>query len=121
MDMKHRIFVLEDNREIRELIEYLLASSGYDVQSFECAEDFYMGIGNSRHPDLIILDVMLPDGNGLSICEDLKANETTKTIPIMMMSANESRAGAKQAGAEDFIAKPFDISTFVNRVHKQIA
>lgn len=118
--MEHRIFVVEDNKEIRELITYLLEKNGYKVESFERAEDFYSTI-NHILPDLIILDVMLPDGNGIRICEQLKSNHNTKNIPVMLMSANAGMESMQRSGAEDFIAKPFDINNFMNRVTKQIA
>lgn len=118
--MDHCIYVLEDNREIRELIEFMLIKSGYKVLSFENAAAFTAGI-NESHPDLIILDVMLPDGNGIVICEGLKSDEKTKNIPVMLMSANALMDNIARSGAEDFIAKPFDIDNFMNRVSKHVA
>jgi DNA-binding response OmpR family regulator len=118
--MNHCIYVLEDNREIRELIEFLLIKSGYKVSSFESAAAFNAGMHGS-HPDFIILDVMLPDGNGIVICEGLKSDEKTKNIPVMLMSANARMDNVARSGAEDFIAKPFDIDNFMNRISKHLA
>jgi len=67
--------------------------------------------------DLLILDVMLPDGNGFSVCKTLKSNIETKHIPIMLMSANLNSHGfGSEWNAQDFIQKPFDIDNFVARV-----
>lgn len=118
--MERCIFLVEDNKEIRELITYLLERNGYKVESFERARDFYTEINNTQ-PDLIILDVMLPDGNGIVICEGLKSDDKTRNIPVMLMSANAGIENMQRSGAEDFIAKPFDINNFMNRVSKQIA
>ena len=72
-------------------------------------------------PDLFLLDVMLPDGNGAEICEDLKTDIFTKHIPIIVMSAqNNSEQKAIAAFANDYISKPFDIDDVLERINKQL-
>ena len=110
-----KVYVLEDNDDIREIIEFLLIDGGYNFKGFPNAKSFYDGLTDL--PDMFILDIMLPDGNGLDICIDLKEREETKDIPVLMMSANTDMMTTKtRCDAEDFISKPFDIDDFVGRV-----
>ncbi|TDG34847.1 response regulator [Pedobacter changchengzhani] len=111
-----KVYVLEDNDDIREIIEFLLVDGGYNFTGFPNAKSFFQGIeGNT--PDIFILDIMLPDGNGLDICRDLKERQDTKNVPVLMMSANTDMMTTKnRCKAEDFISKPFDIDDFVGRV-----
>jgi two-component system phosphate regulon response regulator PhoB len=116
--LKKIIYVLEDNDDIRELIQYLFESEDYLVTSFANATDF------KKHqivnqPSVFVLDVMLPDGNGVEICNRLKTDQATADIPVLLMSANTNVAyiGA-ESKADDFISKPFDIDELVKRVNK---
>lgn len=114
--MKKNIYVVEDNEAIRELVTYLLESENFNVFGFENATLFEERIATD-HPDLMILDVMLPDGNGIEICNKLKLAQLTKHIPVLLMSANANLAQTGiESLADDFINKPFDINDLVNRV-----
>ncbi|WP_113652906.1 response regulator [Pedobacter namyangjuensis] len=118
--MRKNIFVLDDNDDIRAIIEEILKEEQHEVSGFDTVESFRKGIQFAQ-PDLIILDVMLTDGNGLDICDELKENRRTQHIPIIMMSANTIYSDAKKkCETEDFINKPFDIDDFVNRVNEQL-
>lgn len=117
--MSKRIIVLEDDLEIRELVEYLLREENFEVRGFENVGDFWEAM-NSTRPDLYLLDVMLPDGNGLEVCKALKSDEATQHIPVIIMSAHFSSA-MNECAAEDFIGKPFDINRFVATVRRYIA
>lgn len=113
------IFIVEDDPDIRELIEYLLISLQFKVESFPNAEDFFTGI--SEHtPDLILLDIMLPDGNGLDICKELRDQQQTTKIPVLLMSAHADANLLKGHCADDFISKPFDIDDLVNRIRQYV-
>lgn len=118
--MGKKVCVLEDDDGIREVIEFLLSDAHYEVKGFATVSDF---MANSKNfiPDLFLLDVMLPDGNGMEVCCLLKASTVTKHIPIVMMSAH---AGVKDIDsgckAQDFISKPFDIDDLLNRVNMQL-
>jgi DNA-binding response OmpR family regulator len=113
---KKCIYILEDNDDIRELIAYLLIEENYDVQGYPTVKSFEKEIALGR-PDMIILDVMLTDGNGIDVCGQLKSNILTHDIPVLMMSAHTYFSEVKkQCGAEDFISKPFDINDLVSRV-----
>lgn len=118
--MKKCVYILEDNDDIRELISYLLTEENYDVKGYPTVESFKQKM-LSAHPDMIILDVMLTDGNGIDVCDELKANKRTNDIPILMMSAHSYVQEIKQkCDAEDFISKPFDIDDLVSRVDRYL-
>lgn len=113
---KKSIYVLEDNDDIRELIGYLLTIENYEVQGYPTVKSFQANIKNGR-PDLIILDVMLTDGNGIAVRDELKRNRETQDIPVLMMSAHAKLIDVtRTCEAADFIAKPFDIDELVNKV-----
>ncbi|MBC6110918.1 response regulator transcription factor [Pedobacter sp. CCM 8938] len=117
--MRMRICVLEDNNDIREIVEFLLESEQYEVFSYANVCDFMNG-ALTRQANAFVLDVMLPDGNGIEVCKVLKSLPETMHIPVLMMSANYSTTDANyNCSAEDFIKKPFDIVDFVNRVDLQ--
>jgi two-component system phosphate regulon response regulator PhoB len=116
--MIKRIHVLEDDEDIRYIIEYLLKDEGYELQLSSSFSDLKSKLKDSL-PDLFILDVMLPDGDGAEICEDLKSDIFTKHIPIIVMSANDqNKVKSLEAGANDYISKPFDIDYIVKRINK---
>ena len=116
--MKKNIYVVEDNDDIRELVGYLFESEGYGVNSFATATEFKAHIITAL-PDIFVLDVMLPDGNGLDICNDLKNAPATQAIPVLLMSANTNLTFiGEESKADDFISKPFDIDELVGRVKK---
>ncbi|WP_293312874.1 response regulator transcription factor [Pedobacter sp. UBA5917] len=119
--MKKCIYVVEDNPNIREIIEFLLIEELYEVRTCKNTNDFWLQM-NKQVPDMVILDIMLPDGNGLDICNTLKRNIKTHNIPVMMMSANNHLNAVKaKCDAEDFINKPFDLNDFASRVEKYLA
>jgi len=117
--MNKRICVLEDTTEIFEIIKIVLEEEEYEVFGFETVSAFKANV-NLLSPDLFLLDVMLPDGNGIDVCRALKSAEDTKHIPVVVMTANSKIATMKEdCTAEDFIAKPFDIdhlAAIVNRL-----
>jgi len=114
--MSKRIYLVEDDEDIRFIVEYILIESGYSVDSFATAREFNAQIGNS-YPELILLDVMLPDGNGINICRGLKTNDATSHIPIIIMSAHAAEKSVlEEACADDFISKPFDLDDLLHHV-----
>ncbi|MBO9675675.1 MAG: response regulator [Sphingobacteriaceae bacterium] len=119
--MKKCIYVVEDNPSIREIIEFLLIEELYEVKTCSTISEFWFQM--SKHlPDMVILDIMLPDGSGLDICNRLKQNIKTYDIPVMMMSANNHLNAVKaKCEAEDFINKPFDLNDFASRIEKYLA
>jgi len=114
--MGKKICLLEDDQGIKDIIELLLTEEEYEVNGFSNVKDF-MAFGDKSSQNLYLLDVKLPDGNGIEVCEMLKRNVDTKNIPVMMMSAHAALSEMKnQCRAEDFIAKPFDIFDLLKRV-----
>ena len=112
------IYIVEDDSEIREMETYALKSSGFEVNSFDCAKAMDEAV-KACVPDLFILDIMLPGEDGLSILRRLRAQESTKNVPVIMLTAKSSeldKVKGLDAGADDYIAKPFGILEFISRV-----
>lgn len=112
------IYIVEDDTNIREIESYALKTSGFEIEGFENGEDFFAAM-KVKTPDLIILDVMLPNEDGLSILATLRADNATKHIPIMMVTAKTSemdKVRGLDTGADDYITKPFGIMELVSRV-----
>jgi DNA-binding response OmpR family regulator len=119
--MKKCIYVVEDNISISEIIEFLLVEEMYDVITCPNTREFWLQM-NRHLPDMVVLDVMLPDGNGIDVCSQLKASARTHQIPVMMMSAGNNLHKVKsKCAAEDFINKPFDLNDFADRIEKYVA
>ncbi len=110
-----KITVVEDDQHIRDIIDILLTSENYEVILCANAAEFRDSISHSL-PDLFILDMMLPDGNGIELCQELRSDIAMVSIPIIVMSANVHALKALECGANLFVQKPFDIQTFVQYV-----
>lgn len=110
--------ILEDDRDIRELLCLILGHE-YEVAPVDCAASFWERLQHIT-PHAILLDIMLPDGNGIDICRELKGKNETKTIPVIMMSAHHKEL-QKDCGAQDFIRKPFDINDLRTRIAQYVA
>ena len=118
--MKKRIHVVEDDKDIAYIIEFLLKDEGYEIQVSSTFTEMKEKLKDSI-PHLFILDVMLPDGNGLEICGDLKTDPFTKHIPVIVMSANVNNKQLSEAvGPDDYISKPFDLDYIEARIKKLI-
>ena len=112
------IYVVEDDKNIREIEAFSLKNSGYEVKEFEVAKDFYQAV-TEKIPDLVLLDIMLPDADGLDIVKALRVGIKTKNIPIIMVTAKTSeidKVKGLDMGADDYIAKPFGIMELISRV-----
>lgn len=119
--MKKTIYLVEDNADICNLVEYLLVDLGFEVQSYGSVTAFHQR-SEASPPDMVILDIMLPDGSGLDICSELKADVATQPIPVLLMSAHDNgKLLAKEVAADDFISKPFDIDDFTAIVQHRMA
>jgi two-component system, OmpR family, alkaline phosphatase synthesis response regulator PhoP len=109
--MMKRILVADDDRRILDLASFILKNNGYEVVT---AADGLEALEKTiRHkPDLLLLDIMMPEMQGFSVCEHIRTDERLKHIKVVMISAKlypQDHALAKQAGADGFISKPFDI------------
>ena len=114
--MSKKVYLVEDTADLRALVEFLLTRMGFSVESFATATDYLKRIAQGL-PDLVILDIMLPDGNGIEICNKQKQDPTTSHVPVLLMSANTYSGNEIQERDDlQFIGKPFDIDDFSNRV-----
>ena len=108
------IYYVEDDTSIRELVLYALKTAEFQVMGFENAASFYKRM-KEQQPDLILLDIMLPDEDGVSILKKLKSRPDTENIPVIMMTAKSSEYD-KVLGADDYITKPFGVMELISRV-----
>lgn len=112
------IFCVEDDEGIRNMVMYTLEASGFEVQGFEIGKTFFSALLMNR-PDLILLDIMLPDMDGISILKRLKKAKATKDIPVIMATAKGTeydKVIGLELGADDYLAKPFGMMEMVSRV-----
>ena len=116
------IFYVEDDDSIRELVVYTLGQMGMSIQGFPCAGPFWHEISIQK-PDLILLDVMLPDEDGLQILARLHANAATSEIPVIMLTAKGTefdKVKGLDLGADDYIVKPFGMAELAARVRARL-
>ncbi len=112
------IYVVEDDKSIQEIETFALGNVGYRVEGFDCAGDFYEAL-KKELPDLILLDVMLPDEDGLSIVKKLRLRKDTATVPVIMVTAKTTemdKVKGLDTGADDYMTKPFGVMELISRV-----
>ena len=112
------IFLLEDDDSIRKLVIYALESQGYQARGFSQPSDFWEALRQTM-PRLVLLDIMLPQEDGLSVLSRLRESEVTQRLPVIMLTAKNSeydRAYGLDLGADDYISKPFGMMELVARV-----
>ena len=112
------IFLVEDDNSIRELVIYTLQSTGIPATGFACAKDFW-DVMTSSTPSLVLLDIMLPDEDGLTILKKLRTSSVTEKIPVIMLTAKGTeydKVIGLDSGADDYIPKPFGMMELVSRV-----
>ena len=118
--MSKKILAVDDDMYILDALTELLMYSGYDICTTPRGEDVFKKIDECV-PDLILMDVMLAGMDGREICRQLKADNKTKKIPVIMISATPNMGeSAAYSGADDFIGKPFDISQLLDRIKFQL-
>ena len=124
------IYIVEDDTDIRELESYAMKSSGYEVQSFGESKSFFKAC-TAEIPQLVILDVMLPDFDGLSVLEKMRRDAVTKNVPVILVTAKGSEMDRDMhlfetcrrnmvkgldMGADDYITNPFSVLELISRV-----
>lgn len=112
------VYILEDDDNIRKLINYSLKSQGFEVQDFALPSAFWTAL-QTKNPDLLLLDIMLPEEDGISILKKLRSNPKTSTIPVIMLTAKDSEydvVTGLDSGADDYVTKPFGMMALVSRI-----
>lgn len=112
------VYIVEDDINIREIESFSLKNSGYTVEEFEDTKKFWKRI-NEKMPDIILMDVMLPDEDGLATVEKLRKRSDTRRVPVLMVTAKTSeldRVKGLDIGADDYLVKPFGVMELISRV-----
>lgn len=112
------IYLVEDDNSIRELVAYTLHSAGFQAEGFERPSAFWHAL-EMQLPDLILLDLMLPEEDGISILKKLRQNPQTRKLPILLLTAKSSeydKVLGLESGADDYVAKPFSMMELLARV-----
>ncbi len=112
------IYILEDDKNIQEIESYAIKGNGYDVRAFDDAEAFDRGMKEMK-PDLLLLDVMLPGEDGLSVLKRLRSDNGTKELPVILVTAKDSEIDTVRGldqGADDYITKPFGVMELMSRI-----
>lgn len=112
------IWCVEDEQSIRDILLYTLKSTGFESRGFEQAEAFEKALAQ-HHPDLILLDIMLPNKSGMEILQSLRSSPETASIPVIMTTAKGmeyDKIEALEAGADDYLVKPFGMMEMVARI-----
>lgn len=119
--MTVEIAIADDDETIREVVEYNLRERGWDVVVFEDGDDCwaYLESRTTGPPDLVVLDVMMPALDGLSVLERIRTHDDLAELPVVMLTSRnreEDIVQALDAGADDFVAKPFSEAELVGRI-----
>lgn len=112
------IYLVEDDDSIRELVIYTLQTTGFQARGFACAKDFWDAL-RAEEPRLVLLDIMLPDEDGLTILKKLRSSGQTARMPVIMLTAKGTeydKVVGLDSGADDYIPKPFGMMELVSRV-----
>ncbi len=118
-----RILLVDDEPDFVETVEFFLSGSDYQVFVAKNGKEALEMVKTER-PDLVVLDVMMPEMDGLEACKRLKNDPTTNSIPIIMLTAKgrkEDVVDALAAGANSYIVKPFNLSELVERIEKALS
>ena len=113
-----RILIVDDESDIRELIRYNLQKEGFQVKTVPSGEEA-LSAAKAYQPDAIVLDLMLPGIDGLQVCRQLKRDEQTRTVPVVMLTAKTEESDivtGLEAGADDYVTKPFSPRVLTARV-----
>lgn len=112
------IYFLEDDGNIRKFVLYALESVGYEARGFELPSEFWK-VMDSEKPELLLLDIMLPEEDGISILKKLRERYDTRNLPVIMLTAKDSeydKVIGLDSGADDYISKPFGTMELISRV-----
>lgn len=112
------IYLLEDDRNIREFVLYALNGQNMEAVGFERPSEFWKAL-KGRVPDLLLLDIMLPEEDGMAVLRKLRASSATRQLPVIMLTAKDTeydRVQGLDSGADDYVAKPFSMLELISRI-----
>ncbi len=112
------IYVVEDDKNIQEIETFALSGAGYQTKGYDCAADFYRAL-EAEKPDLVLLDVMLPDEDGLAIVQEIRSRRELALLPIILVTARTAeidKVKGLDMGADDYLTKPFGVMELISRV-----
>ena len=112
------IYVVEDDKNISEIESFALKNAGHQIVECACAKEFHKQV-QERIPDMVLLDIMLPDEDGLSILKKLRATPETRRIPVILVTAKTTeidKVKGLDSGADDYLTKPFGVMELISRV-----
>ena len=118
-DSSARILVVEDNEMNMQLVEYLLEEGGYQIVKAASGEEALSIVRGGEQVDLILMDIHLPDMDGLSVVREMKSDPATKVLPILALTAHAMRGDKDRfldAGCDGYISKPIDVKTFLTSI-----
>ena len=118
MSARKRVLVVEDHADLQEILSIQLSGAGYHVDLAQDGKEALEKIKNTK-PDLVLLDLMLPKLSGLDVCKEMKKNESTRTIPAIMLTAKGDEAdivAGLELGADDYVTKPFGTQELLARI-----
>jgi DNA-binding response OmpR family regulator len=118
---ENKILVLDDNNDLLEILTMLLTDFGYEVKPLSSGEMIFEEIKEFQ-PNLLIMDVMLAEMNGIDICKEIKENIHTALLPVILMSGSHDLTKIMEhpVAPEDFLAKPFDIDILLSKIEEHI-
>ena len=122
MNMKYTVLIVDDDEKNVRLIRLILSKEEYQVVS-ACSGSEALEMVDEKRPDIILLDIMMPGIDGFEVCKRLKADEQTRHLPVIMVTAlqeKEDRIRAMEAGADDFITKPIDPDTLLAVISRHL-
>lgn len=117
---RKKILIVEDEESLLKLESILLTSKGYDVKGVSNGQAALDAIAD-EHPDLVLLDIMLPEIDGFEVCRRIKSQEDTRNIPVIMLTAKKSRedmARGEKVGADWYITKPFKSAMVIETIQR---
>ncbi len=122
--LKKKILVIDDEGDLLELVGVRLKASGYQVTTLNGGERV-MQVAKSDKPDLILLDIVMPGKGGCDVCRELKADEATRDIPVIVFTAHYPeeeylKVGSEDIGADDYILKPFEAQALLEKIRRLI-
>lgn len=114
-----KIYIVEDDESIRDIVTYALGTAGYEPSGFESGDEFFPALA-AEQPALILLDIMLPGADGLAILKRLRSESRTKKLPVIMLTVKNTeydKVKGLDMGADDYISKPFGVMELISRVN----